>query len=159
MGATDRPLESGTVAGAALLRWDHVGLNVADLDAAIAWYEQVLGLRPERQFAVAGTGLRGAMLVHSAGYRLELIERSGSVPGVQASGPGEAALTRGFGHIAFQVADLDGIYAAMLAAGASARVPPTDAPRPGARMAWVADPEGNLIELITPRADEPAPIS
>jgi catechol 2,3-dioxygenase-like lactoylglutathione lyase family enzyme len=148
---TGEPLQSGTAVGTDLLRWDHVGLNVADLDAASAWYGQVLGLRTEREFAVPGTGLRGCMLMHSSGYRLELIERSGSVPGIQAAGPGEAALTRGFGHMAFQVADLDAVYDAMLAAGASARVPPTDAPRPGARMAWVADPEGNLVELITQR--------
>lgn len=151
MGTTGEPLPSGTAVGADLLRWDHVGLNVADLDTASAWYEQVLGLRSEREFAVPDTGLRGRMLVHASGYRLELIERSGSAAGIQASGPGEAALTRGFGHMAFAVADLDAVYDAMLASGASTRVPPTDAPRPGARMAWVADPEGNLIELITQR--------
>ena len=109
MGTTGEPLPSGTAVGADVLRWDHVGLNVADLDRASAWYEQVLGLRSEREFAVPGTGLRGRMLVHSGGYRLELIERSGSAPGIQASGPGEAALTRGFGHMAFQVADLDAV--------------------------------------------------
>ena len=151
MGTTGRPLEPGTVAGTALLQWDHVGLNVSDLDTASAWYEQVLDLRTEREFSVPGVGLRGRMLVHESGYRLELIERSGSVPGIRAADPAEAALTRGFGHMAFQVMDLDVVYDAMLAAGAFPRVPPTDAPRPGARMAWVADPEGNLIELITHR--------
>src|ERR1700685_3363375 len=73
VGTTGEPLPSGTAVGADVLRWDHVGLNVADLDRASAWYEQVLGLRSEREFAVPGTGLRGRMLVHSSGYRLELI--------------------------------------------------------------------------------------
>lgn len=151
MSAAGTPLEPGTAAGKTSLRWDHVGLNVADLDAVAAWYEQVLDLQTEREFSVQGVGLRGRMLVHESGYRLELIERSGSVAGIQAANPGEAALTRGFGHMAFQVMDLDVVYDAMVAAGASPRVPPTGAPRPGARMAWVADPEGNLIELITQR--------
>jgi catechol 2,3-dioxygenase-like lactoylglutathione lyase family enzyme len=133
------------------VRWDHAGLNVADLDATAAWYAGALGLRPENEFAVPQASLRGLMMVHESGFRLELIERKGAVAGIQAANPAEAALTRGLGHFAVQVADLDAAFDRLVAAGAAPRVPPTSAPRPGARMAWVADCEGNLIELITPR--------
>jgi lactoylglutathione lyase len=131
--------------------FDHVGINVADLNRAIAWYTTAFPLTVEREFAVASADLRGAMLVHPGGVRVELIERGGSVPGLRASGPQEAALTQGFGHIAFRVSDVEGEYHRLVGAGAQPRVAPTDAPRPGARMAWVADPEGNLIELISSR--------
>jgi catechol 2,3-dioxygenase-like lactoylglutathione lyase family enzyme len=140
----DRPL-------APALWWDHAGLNVADLDATAAWYGEALGLRPENEFQVPQVGLRGVMLVHESGFRLELIERQGAVAGIQAANPAEAALTRGLGHFAVQVADLDSAFDRLISAGAAARVAPTSAPRAGARMAWVADCEGNLIELITPR--------
>jgi lactoylglutathione lyase len=133
------------------VRWDHAGLNVADLDATAAWYARAFGLQPENEFQVPQAGLRGMMLVHESGFRLELIERQGAVAGIQAANPAEAALTRGLGHFAFQVADLEGTYDRLIAAGAAPRVPPASAPRAGARMAWVADCEGNLIELITPR--------
>jgi catechol 2,3-dioxygenase-like lactoylglutathione lyase family enzyme len=133
------------------LIWDHVGLNVADLDATAAWYIQVLGLRLENEFQVPHADLRGKMLVHQSGFRLELIQRPGATAGIQAANPAEAALTRGLGHFAVQVPDLDMAYERLIAAGAAARVPPADAPRAGARMAWVADCEGNLIELITTR--------
>ena len=60
----------------------------------------------------------------------------------------EAALTRGYGHFALDVADVDASYAALLAAGATDRMSPRPSPEPGVRMAYVADPEGNLIELL-----------
>jgi lactoylglutathione lyase len=131
--------------------WDHIGLNVADLDATAAWYVRALGLTVENEFTVPSADLRGKMLRHPTGFRLELVERRGSVPGIQAASPAEAALTRGPGHFALQVPDLDRAYARLIKAGAASRVPPAAAPRAGARMAWVADCEGNLIELITAR--------
>jgi catechol 2,3-dioxygenase-like lactoylglutathione lyase family enzyme len=131
--------------------WDHAGLNVADLDATAGWYVRALGLTVENEFTVPSVALRGKMLRHPSGFRLELIERLGSRPGIQAANPAAAALTRGPGHFALQVPDLDRAYDALIEAGAASRVPPADAPRVGARMAWVADCEGNLIELITVR--------
>ena len=68
--------------------------------------------------------------------------------GLQAANPVEAALTRGFGHVAFDVPDVDAAYDALVAAGASDRMSPRPSPEPGVRMAYVADPEGNLVELL-----------
>ena len=36
----------------------------------------------------------------------------------------------------------------LLAAGAASRLPPSPSPEPGVRIAFVADPEGNLVELL-----------
>ncbi len=60
----------------------------------------------------------------------------------------DAALTRGFGHLALTVDDLEATYDRLLAAGAASRMPPSPSPEPGVRIAFVADPEGNLIELL-----------
>ena len=43
---------------------------------------------------------------------------------------------------------VDAAYDALLAAGATARMSPRPSPEPGVRMAYVADPEGNLLELL-----------
>jgi glyoxylase I family protein len=58
------------------------------------------------------------------------------------------ALRAGYDHVAFAVADLDAAYDHAVARGASPVMPPCPAPEPGVRMAFVADPEGNLIELL-----------
>ena len=132
--------------------FDHVGISVAELESASAWYRRALDLTEASVFSVPGTDLRGTMLLHRTGFRIELVQRPGSVPGLQASGPDEAALTRGFGHLCLRVDDVDAAHAELVAAGAASRVEPRAAPRKGARMAWVADPEGNLIELIDRRS-------
>jgi len=130
------------------MRLDHVGLNVADLDAMSTWYADAFKLDTEFGFALDGVDFRGVMLRSPDGYRLELLTRAGNVAGLPAAGPVEAALTRGFGHVAFDVPDVDASYDALLAAGATDRMSPRPSPEPGVRMAYVADPEGNLIELL-----------
>jgi lactoylglutathione lyase len=130
------------------MRFDHVGLNVGDLDAMSAWYCKNLDLAIEFEFAVEHVDLSGAMLRSADGWRLELLSRPGNLAGLQAASPVEAALTRGYGHVALDVPDVDAAYDALLAGGASDRMSPRPSPEPGVRMAYVADPEGNLVELL-----------
>ncbi|MEI2810199.1 MAG: VOC family protein [Nocardioides sp.] len=126
---------------------DHVGLTVGDLAAMTRWYADAFGLAVEFEFALDQFDFTGVML-RGGGYRVELLARVGSVPGLQAANPIEAALTRGFGHIAFDVPDVDTAYNALIAVGATDRMSPRPSPEPGVRMAYIADPEGNLIELL-----------
>jgi len=130
------------------MRLDHVGLNVADLPAMRTWYADALKLETEFEFEFPEASFRGVMLRSPEGYRIELLTRDGSRPGLQAANPIDAALTRGFGHIALDVPEVDPAYDALIAAGATDRMSPRPSPEPGVRMAYVADPEGNLIELL-----------
>jgi len=130
------------------VKLDHVGLNVEDLGAMTAWYVDALQLEVELEVVLDQVQLSIVMLRSPDGYRVELLSRPGSVAGIQAANPVEAALTRGFGHIALDVPDIDAAYAALLAVGATDRMSPRPSPEPGVRMAFVADPEGNLIELL-----------
>ncbi len=134
---------------AIVARLDHVGLAVADLQAAASWFCDVFGLVPELTLRVDALDLSIEMLVHPVhGYRLELLHRPGSQAGRKPGTPGEAALREGYGHMAFDVTDVDRAYSRALARGARPVMPPRPSPEPGVRMAFVADPEGNLIELL-----------
>ncbi len=135
---------------------DHVGLTVGDLAAMRSWYVEALGLEVEFEFALPQHDFRGSMLRGPA-YRVELLERAGSDAGLQASGPVEAALTRGFGHVAFDVPDVDAAYDRLVGLGATDRMSPRPSPEPGVRMAYVADPEGNLVELLDRSAAQSRP--
>jgi len=130
------------------MHFDHVGISVADLEKAVAWYSAALDLREESSFALPHYDFRGVILVSPTGFRIELLERTGSTPGLSAPDPHTAALTHGYGHMALRIDDVDAAFEELLAAGASERMAPRDAPTPGLRMAFVADPEGNLIELL-----------
>lgn len=127
---------------------DHVGVSVANLEAMTEWYCRALGLRESTPFELAAIGLRGTFVIGDDGFALELLQKEGSQPGLQAPNPNTALLTRGYGHIALRVADVETTHAALLESGASERMAPQNSPEAGVRMSFVADPEGNLIELL-----------
>ena len=130
-------------------RLDHVGLAVADLASAASWFCDVLGLVPELTLRVDALDLSIEMLIHPVhGYRVELLHRPGSGADGKPATPAEAALREGYGHMAFDVTDLDGTYDRAVARGARPVMPPGPSPERGVRMAFVADPEGNLIEFL-----------
>ncbi|MBS1844957.1 MAG: VOC family protein [Actinobacteria bacterium] len=127
---------------------DHVGLSVADLDAAAEFYRRALGFQPELDFELPFDDVRGAMMLHPSGLRLELFERPGAAPGIQGSDPREALATHGYGHFALTATALEPVYEALLSAGAVGVRPPGPSPQARVQMAFVTDPEGNLIELV-----------
>jgi lactoylglutathione lyase len=130
-------------------RLDHVGLVVADLAGAASWFCDVFGLVPELTARVEAIDLSIEMLIHPEfGYRLELLHRPGAQPYRKPSTPAEGALREGYGHVAFDVADLGAWYERAVARGARPVMPPGPSPERGVGMAFVADPEGNLVELL-----------
>ena len=127
---------------------DHVGLSVADLEAAEGFYSAAFGFTRQLAFELNPHPIRGLMLAHPSGSRLELFEHSESIPGLQAPGPIEAHATRGYNHFALAAPNIDAVFATALAAGATAVIEPRPSPEPGVRFAFLADPEGNLVELV-----------
>jgi len=137
-------------------RLDHVGLNVADIDAAEHWYCNAFGYIRDLAVRLEALDMDIVMLVHPGrGDRLELLHRPGSAPGLRAADAASAVLTEGFGHIAFDVPGVDQTYDRLLALGARPVMPPRPSPEPGVRMAFVTDPEGNLVELLDRSTPQP----
>jgi catechol 2,3-dioxygenase-like lactoylglutathione lyase family enzyme len=131
------------------VRFDHVGISVPDLEKAVEWYCAALELTAAPAFAVKGTDLRGIMLRHEAsGFRIELLHRPGARPGLAAASALDAAGTLGYGHICLCVTDVPAMYDHLIEAGCTVRMVPSPAPRAGATVSFVADPWGNLIEVI-----------
>ncbi|MCK9902308.1 VOC family protein [Frankia sp. Cpl3] len=131
----------------------HTSLSVADLDAQRAWYQRALGLHEViEEFRLDEPAVRTVVLRSGSGVRLELVERAGASRNRVHVDPLDAASTLGFGHWAVSVRDLDAAFASIVAAGGIGVWPPADAVQPGARFAYIKDPEGNLIELIQPAA-------
>ncbi|MGE3541276.1 MAG: VOC family protein [Candidatus Tectimicrobiota bacterium] len=117
---------------------DYIILLVDDLERALAFYTQVLGLplgHRAREYAQLRTGTTRLGL-----YTREAMARLLGVP-LQRPEP-EAA---GF-ELGFKVPDVDAAFAELLAAGVTAVTPPTTRPW-GQRTAYVRDPDGHLIEL------------
>jgi catechol 2,3-dioxygenase-like lactoylglutathione lyase family enzyme len=132
------------------MRLHHAGVSVPDLDRALKWYCGALGLTPGFRFEVPPAGLRGAFALGHGGAGVELLEQSGATPGVPRPDPPSANAVHGYNHVCFEVADLEEAYARVVALGAVGVWAPRDSPEPGVRMAFVTDPDGNLIELLQP---------
>ncbi len=130
----------------------HVALSVADLDAQQRWYTRVLGMTVEQRFELPDPPVRTVLLRTPRGLRIELIERAGLARADTFEDALDASRARGYGHWAIEVDDLDLACAGLTRAGAELVSPPAPAVQPGARFAYVKDPEGNLVELIQPPA-------
>src|SRR5690349_762014 len=105
----------------------HVSINVNDVDAALEFYVNVLGLRARSDRPDFGFG--GAWL-DAGGQQVHLIE--GTVP----AGNGE--------HFALQVRELDSAISELRAKGVKVSDP---SPVGTSLQAFLQDPAGNLIEL------------
>jgi lactoylglutathione lyase len=117
---------------------DYVVLVVEELDRALAFYCDVLGLPLAHRsgpYAQLDTGVT----------RVSLFERQAMAAtlGLQLDAPSPDA--PGF-ELGFKVTDCDAAYAELVAAGATPAVPPTDRAW-GQRTAYVRDPDGHLVEF------------
>lgn len=128
--------------------FDHAGLSVSDMERSRAFYGDVLGFDiVEDEFEFAEHELRGVVLKNHNGVRLELFCRKGSIP----TGPHhqiESTRWQGWFQFAMTVPDLDATFAAIVEAGATPVMKPSIAPDGFTRVAFVGDPDGNLVEFL-----------
>ena len=142
-------------------RYVHTNLIAHDWHALADFYQRVFGCVPvplERDLSgpsmEAGTGLPGA---HLRGMHLRLPGYGDAGPTLEIFNyntledrPATAVNRPGFGHIAFAVDDVHAARAAVLAAGGRpVGEVVTVQIASSAQVIWcyVADPEGNVIEL------------
>ena len=142
---------------------DHVNLVVADMRTMTDFYCRVLGMRLARQVQISGpwideiTGLKDvtadvAFLEAPSGPTIELLYYH-RPQGVRIEGQ-SIPNTFGLRHLAFRVADIQQLAAAIRAAGVplvseihavpTAQVPYAQTQK---RLVYFRDPEGNLLEL------------
>ena len=129
-----------------VLRIDHVVLRVRDLDASLRFWRDALGCKIERSSAALGLHqLRaGQSLIDLVPVDGPLGRRGGAAPGSEA---------RNVDHVALALARFDEVaIRAQLEAHGFA--PGEAAPRYGAEgvgpSVYVADPDGNVVELKGP---------
>jgi catechol 2,3-dioxygenase-like lactoylglutathione lyase family enzyme len=127
---------------------DHAGVSVASLERSERFWREVLGFGTvEDRFAFPEHDLRGVVLVNPQGARVELFERKGSAP----AGPQhqiESTRRQGWFQYALAVPDISQTFTAVVAAGAEPSLPPTTAPDGVSLVAFVRDPDGNLVEFL-----------
>lgn len=134
------------------LQSHHVGLTVSDLDRAVDFYHELLGLPVIAEFEVAGeafeTGVdvedASAQFVHLDGgsVRVELVAYD---PAADAQ-PTPRLNASGATHLGLEVENLDRFYKQLPSTVETLSPPQTT--ETGTRILFVRDPEGNLIEIL-----------
>ena len=123
----------------------HAAVWVSDVERTLEFYVDALGLQKTTEFVsgddarnvyVSGDGDAEVQFKHKPGHDL-----------------GEAATER-FDHIALEVDDVDAEVDRLVAeTDTELRRGPLDSSGAGARVAFVTDPDGYVIELVEPRDD------
>ncbi|MGC9521329.1 MAG: VOC family protein [Anaerolineae bacterium] len=113
----------------------HVCFTVSDLDRAVEFYRDQLGLKEAFDF-VNDEGYRHGIYLHLGGRNfLELFEGT-----LEAAAAGQS-----FRHICLEVDDIETTAKALRERGVE--VSPTKLGRDQSYQAWITDPDGNRIEL------------
>jgi len=151
---TSDPAVPGQIVG-----FFHAGITVRDMDTALGFYRDVLGLPVAFDRVLDGpylpimlnlrfSGIRVAFLTIPGGGNVELLEYQGIE---RMPGPARPC-DYGTGHLCFYVDDIDALHARALAHGFTSRsgepVAITQGPNSGARAVYLVDPDGYIVELF-----------
>ncbi len=120
------------------MRADHIAIYTRDLARLEAFYTQVLGFPVVRRWDAAGI-----VFVDSGGLWIELTRQDAPDDGTQPR-----ALDQGVGinHVAMQVDAVDRSFRELVDKGVRVLAAPAD--YENVRVAFLADPDGNVLELI-----------
>jgi methylmalonyl-CoA/ethylmalonyl-CoA epimerase len=131
---------------------DHVGIAVADLDEAIAWYRETFGLEATHTEVNEEQGVREAMLsAGDGGAAIQLLAplRPDSAIGkfLDRNGPG-------IQQMAYRVVDIEATSDALRAQGKRLLYPEPRRGTAGSRINFLhpKDAGGVLVELVEPAA-------
>ncbi|WP_323190320.1 VOC family protein [Halostella sp. PRR32] len=131
---------------------NHYGITVSDLDRAVEFYRDAVGLDEVDRFSVSGeafatgVGVDGASgdFVHlDAGEtRVELVEYGPTDENATAENVTQA----GAKHLGLSVSDLDSFYDELPDHIDTVSEPQTT--ESGTRILFLRDPEGNMVEVL-----------
>jgi catechol 2,3-dioxygenase-like lactoylglutathione lyase family enzyme len=143
-------------------RVGHVGLTVSDLDASIAFYQDVVGMRLSTRLETGGPWFDALTRNRDAAIEVAMLElgqmtlqlvryhRAGGAPApVAHNRPGSP-------HLSIEVDDVETRYAAITATGRHHPTDIVDILGAGIRSFYVEDPDGVPVEFLQMPAAERA---
>ena len=129
-------------------RFDHVMLRVMDLNRSLAFYRDTLGMQVLRQVDYDAGQFTNVFLSFDADSESSL-ELTYNWQQTEAYEKG-----RVFGHLALMVDNVHAAVAALEQAGVRIKTPPKQMSHGTRTIAFVLDPDDNLIELLEPLSQE-----
>lgn len=127
--------------------FSHVSIRASDMERSIGFYEKHFGMRLASRRPIPQNRAEISFLEsEGTNFRLELTSYQDQRKFEQARYE-----DRLFDHLAFTVTGIDGMVAGMKKEGINVTDEPFTLGPGGARIAFIEDPDGTLIELIEKR--------
>lgn len=134
----------------------HIGIVVSDLDKALYFYRDLLGLTIVKDInetgayidnisALKGVQVRTVKMAADDGNLVELLYYSSHPDSPDKKRPINQI---GCSHVAFTVGNLDEEYRRLVQAGIQFNAPPQHSPDGYAKVTFCKDPDGSHIELV-----------
>ena len=134
----------------------HVGISVTDLDRAVDFYTNSLGMElAAPAFPFGGALYEQVMALENAKGRMSVV-RKGSLmlelfefahPSPARKDPNYSVGDRGISHFGIEVTDIEAIYERLVAKGVRFHCPVVTFPR-GVKATYGRDQDGNVFELL-----------
>jgi catechol 2,3-dioxygenase-like lactoylglutathione lyase family enzyme len=130
-------------------KFEHAALRVPDFDSAVDWYTETLDFRLVQK-ASLGEKMYGFMVAPGAetGFMVEIIAGPGAEARPKYEDLASSLRLLGLHHVAFRVSSVEDTVRHLKSRNVTIVSEPHDVPVLGLRLAFFADPWGNLFELI-----------
>jgi len=135
----------------------HVAISVSNMDQALAFYRDALGMQVVRDLTLSGeklsslVGLEGARIHNVAlqmgGAEIQLLD---FISPKGKSFPDRRPCDHGLAHIALRVEDVDAMYRKLKALGVKINSEPTTVREGGGRTFYCTGPDNVVVEFIQP---------
>jgi glyoxylase I family protein len=132
---------------------DHAAIRVPDFDAAIAWYTEKLDFRLRKHVSFAGLTFAFLSPAGDDSFIFELLAGPGADSRPTYTDLHASYKTAGWHHVCFRVGSVDVAVEQLKLRAVTVVSEPHDVVAMGLRVAFFADPWGNLFEFTQPLAN------
>jgi catechol 2,3-dioxygenase-like lactoylglutathione lyase family enzyme len=130
------------------LKINHAAIRVPDFDAAVAWYADKLDFRLKQTVSVAGLSFGFLYPAGDDSFDFELMAGEGAAERPAYKDLHDSYNMSGWHHPGFSVDSVDAVIAELKRRDVTIASEPHDVAAMGLRVAFFADPWGNLFEVI-----------
>ena len=143
------PPAHNTTSPFASMKGHHVAVRVPDFEAAKRWYVEKLDFRVIHEWPYADLKLAYVGPATDDHFYIELLGdgEPKPVPKPIYTDLGDSLRLAGYHHFCLNVRDLDAAIAELRRRGVTIVTEPFELPVISRRLAFIADPFGNLVEL------------
>ncbi len=132
---------------------DHAAIRVPDFDTAIAWYTEKLDFQLRHSLPLAGLTFALLSPAADASFTFELLAGPGADNRPPYEGLRASYKTGGWHHMGFRTDNVDGAIEELKRRDVTIVAEPRDVAPMGLRLAFFADPWGNIFEVVQSLGD------